>query len=72
MRRLQKLIRNGNSTMVTLSPQVLAWLGWVPGQLIVVELTDSKRVVIRAPVDGEFLPQQTMAITLGATMPSVK
>ena len=72
MRRLQKLIRNGNSTMVTISPQVLAWLGWVPGQLIVVELTENKRIVVREPVDGEFLPHQTIALTLGASMPSGK
>lgn len=69
MRRLQKLVRNGNSTQVTLAPQMLCWLGWLPGESIIVELTENKSIVIRRPGADEFAPKHTVAVTIDASLP---
>lgn len=69
MRRLQKLVRNGNSTQVTLSPQMLTWLGWLPGEAIIVELTENKSVVVRRPHESDFAPKHTVAVTLDRGFP---
>lgn len=69
MRRLQKLVRNGNSTQVTLSPQMLTWLGWLPGEAIIVELTEQKNIVIRRPHESDFAPKHTVAITIDRALP---
>jgi len=42
MRSHQKLVRNGNSTQVTIVRPMLTFLGWLPGELIVVELLEDK------------------------------
>lgn len=70
MRRLQKLVRNGNSTQVTLSPQMMCFLGWLPGEAIIVELTDNKNVVVRRPTADDFAPKHTVAVTLDGTLPA--
>lgn len=69
MRRLQKLVRNGNSTQVTLSPQMLFFLGWLPGEAIIVELTENKSIVVRRPHESDFAPKHTMAVTLDSSVP---
>jgi antitoxin component of MazEF toxin-antitoxin module len=69
MRRLQKLVRCGNSTHVTLSPQMTTWLGWLPGESVIVELTENKTVVIRRPSADDFAPKRMVAVLLDGSMP---
>lgn len=42
MRSHQKLVRNGNSTQVTIPRPILTHLGWLPGEMIVVELLEDR------------------------------
>lgn len=72
MRRLQKLVRNGNSTQVTIPHQALFYLGWLPGEAIILELTENKSIVIRRPAPDEFLPKRSIAITLDGSLPVPK
>lgn len=71
MKRLQKLVRNGNSTQVTLPPQMMNFLSWLPGQEIIVELTDHGFVIIRKPSPSDFTTRPNGAVTLDATLPAV-
>jgi len=70
MRALQKLVSNGNSTQVTIPRAALFWLGWLPGEAIILELTENKHIVIRKPGPDEFLPKRSVAVTLDARMPT--
>lgn len=69
MRKLQKLVRNGNSTQVTLAPQMLCFLGWLPGEAVIVELTENKSIVLRRPTESDFAPKRTVAVTLDSSLP---
>ena len=46
MRALQKLVRNGSSTQVTIARPMLIALGWIPGDAVIVEMTIDGRLVI--------------------------
>lgn len=51
----QKLIRNGNSTTVTIPKSFLHQLGWLSGRKIVIELNDdSTEVLIRLPRPSDY------------------
>lgn len=69
MRRLQKLVRNGNSTQVTLAPQMMNFLGWLPGQEVIVELTEHNFLIVRRPSPSDFAAKITRAVMLDATLP---
>lgn len=71
MRALQKLVANGNSTQVTLQRNLLAWLGWLPGEAVIVEVTENKRVVIRKPEPDEFLAKRARPVVLDVHAPDV-
>ena len=47
MRTFQKLVRNGNSTQVTLPKAMLLHLGWLPGSMITIELREDSSLVVR-------------------------
>lgn len=64
MRALQKLVANGSSTQVTIPRPALFYLGWLPGEPIILEVTEDKKVVIRRPEPDEFLPRRSVAIML--------
>lgn len=72
MRRLQKLVANGNSTQVTIPRAAMLWLGWLPGEAIIFEVTENKHVVLRQPRADEFLPKRSVSITLDARMPDAR
>lgn len=56
-RALQKLVRNGSSTAVTIPRPMLFWLGWIPGEAILLECLDDKLgIVIRRPNERDFGP----------------
>jgi antitoxin component of MazEF toxin-antitoxin module len=55
MRALQKLVRNGNSTSVSIPRPLLMRLGWLPGRSVVIELTeDCNACVVRMPNDRDY------------------
>lgn len=72
MRRLQKLVRNGNSTQVTLAPQMLDFLGWVPGQEIIVELTEHQFLIIRRPSPSDYATKPNRPVMLDHELPAAK
>lgn len=72
MKRLQRLVRNGNSTQVTLAPQMINFLGWLPGQEIIVELTDHNFIIVRKPAPSDYATRPTGAVTLDASLPVPK
>jgi antitoxin component of MazEF toxin-antitoxin module len=72
MRALQKLVRNGNSTQVTLPRTLLHYLGWLPGENIIVECTDAKHIVIRRPDADDFAPKRAVSVLLDATLPGTR
>lgn len=69
MRALQKLVSNGSSTQVTIPRAALFYLGWLPGEPVILELTETKHVVIRKPAPDEFLPKRAVSILLDGTPP---
>lgn len=72
MKRLQKLVRNGNSTQVTLAPQMLAFLGWVSGQEIIVELTEHNFLIVRRPAPSDYATKPIGPIMLDRALPGTK
>ena len=72
MRALQKLVRNGNSTQVAIPRVLLHYLGWLPGEAVIVECTESHHVVVRRPAPDEFAPKRTVSLVLDDTPPAVK
>ena len=64
MRCLQKLCRNGNATSVTIPRQILIALGWLPGNVVVVELLEGGTLRIRPQADGEFGPARIPSIVV--------
>lgn len=69
MRRLQKIVKNGGSVHVSLAPQMLCYLGWLPGEAVIVELTEQKSIVVRRPHPDEFMPKHTHAVTIDGSLP---
>ena len=56
MRAMQKLVRNGNSTQITIPRAVLIHLGWLPGQPVILELLEDNSLHIRLPVLADIAP----------------
>jgi antitoxin component of MazEF toxin-antitoxin module len=56
VRGLQKLVRNGNSTSVSIPKPILVHLGWLPGEAVVIELLEDQSLRIRRPVERDFAP----------------
>ena len=47
MRALVKLVRNGNSTQLTVPARILNWLDWLPGQQCVITVNEDKTIHVR-------------------------
>lgn len=56
MRALQKLTRNGNATGVSIPRALLAALGWLPGESVIIEMLEDKSIRVRRPVARDFAP----------------
>lgn len=56
MRALQKLVRNGNSTGVMIPRPILIYLGWLPGEQIVIEVLEDKSLHVRRPCERDVAP----------------
>lgn len=57
MRCLQKLLRNGNSTQVTIPRPVLMHLGWLTGQAVILEVLENGTILLRIPTSEDFAPK---------------
>jgi antitoxin component of MazEF toxin-antitoxin module len=71
MRALQKLTRNGNSTTVVIPRPLMFYLGWLPGQAIILEVLEDKSVRLRIPVESDFMPRRPPRMVLDASLPGV-
>jgi len=69
MRALQKLVRNGNSTQVTIPRPALFWLGWLPGEAVILEVLENKSLLIRRPASDEFMPNRAKTVVLDRELP---
>lgn len=69
MRALQKLTRNGSSTTVTIPRAVLIHLGWLTGEMIVLEVLEDQSVRVRRPTEADFAPKRTPRLVLDDTLP---
>jgi antitoxin component of MazEF toxin-antitoxin module len=56
MRALQKLVRNGNATSISIPRPILVHLGWLPGEQFILELLEDGSVRVRRPVERDFAP----------------
>jgi len=54
MKELRRIVRNGNSTQVSIPRRMLEYLGWRPGEPIVIELTECGSIEIRRPVISDL------------------
>lgn len=54
MKELRRIVRNGNSTQVSIPRRMLEYLGWRAGEPIVIELTECQTIEIRRPVISDL------------------
>jgi len=71
MRVLQKLVRCGNSTHFTIPRPALFWLGWLPGEWMVLELLEDHSIRVRRVDPNELAPKNPGRLVLDATLPGV-
>lgn len=57
MRAFQKLVKNGNSTAVSIPRTLLVHLGWLPGESVIIELLEDNTLRLRRPTERDFAPQ---------------
>lgn len=57
MRALQKLVKNGNATAVSIPRPILIQLGWLSGESVIIEVLEDNTIRLRRPVDRDFAPQ---------------
>ena len=72
MRVLQKLVRCGNATHVSVPRPMMLYLGWLPGHRVIVELLEDKSIRLRMPSADEFAMQGMKPVQLDDTMPVSK
>lgn len=57
MKFLQKLVRNGGATQVTIPRPILGQLDFVAGQTVMVEVIEDGAIRVRRPREADFGPQ---------------
>lgn len=57
MRAIQKLVKNGNATAVSIPRAMLIHLGWLPSESIIIEVLEDNSLRLRRPVERDFAPQ---------------
>lgn len=72
MRWLQKIVRNGSSSQVTLPRQLMAWCDFVTGQPVIIEALEDKSIRVRAVKPDELSPKRPSAIFLGLEPPAAR
>jgi len=68
MRALQKLVRNGNSTQITIARQILVTLGWLPGESVILELLEDQTLRVRRPQESDFAPTMKPQMIYGSPL----
>lgn len=53
--RMRRIVRNGNSTHVSLPQQLLDRLRWRPGDVVIVEEVDVDRISVRRARVGDLM-----------------
>lgn len=56
MRALQRLVRNSNSTAVSIPKVMLIHLGWFVGEFVVIELLEDNTLRLRRPCEQDIAP----------------
>lgn len=56
-RMLQKLVKNGGSTQVTIPRPLLFALGWLTGQPVILELTEERTLHVRPLDERDLMPR---------------
>lgn len=72
MRCLQKLVRCGNATHFTIPRALLLWLGWLPGEQVIIEALEDRSIRVRRPTADDFAPKGVPSLKLDASMPAPK
>lgn len=70
MRALQKLVRNGNATRITIPRSMLHHVGWLPGESMIIELLEDNSFRLRRPSLDDF-PALGVSRMLHAPLPLV-
>ncbi len=71
MKALLKLTRNGNATMVCVPRRALAWLGWLQGQIVCVEVLEDKSLHVRKPTIADMSAKKPPNLTVDSTLPGL-
>ena len=69
MRCLQKLVRCGNATHFTIPRVALFWLGWLPGESLILEVLEDHTIRVRRPQPDEFTPRGIPSLKLDTSLP---
>lgn len=70
MRCLQKINQCGDSAHVAIPRSAMFWLGWLPGQAIILEILEDKSVRIRPVAEGDLVPKRPARIVLDNSFPA--
>lgn len=72
MRVLQKLVRNGHSTQLTLPKTMLIQLGWIPSDIVVIEVLEDKTILLTKwdPPKRTTVPRKGVQMPDAATVQS--
>jgi antitoxin component of MazEF toxin-antitoxin module len=62
MRAEQKLVRHGNAVGINIPRVIMNTLGWLPGDLVVVELLEDKSLRLRPRTRDDYAPITTPRI----------
>lgn len=57
MRVLMKLVRNGNSTQITIPHQIRTSIGWLAGERMILEVLPDNSLRISRPDARDFAPR---------------
>lgn len=71
-RAIQKLVRNGSSTQITLPRWILVPLGWLPGTDVVVELLENNSILITPLEDPRFAPKTGRKVVTEVPQPEAR
>lgn len=64
MRAFQKLVKNGNSTQITIVRPILIHLGWLPGEPVVLEVLADGSLRIYKPSLEQVAPHRMRPLFL--------
>ena len=65
MRAEQKIVRHGNANGINIPRQMLIHLGWLPGDIVVVELLEDQQLLIRPRTARDLQPITSPRIVYG-------